>query len=324
MMSCFPKTLFIQGIGKESKGVKMSTIDLQVKDVNASGLSAWMRQHPIIAYFTLAFAGAWVLQMPMVLGTNGLGIFSYAVPDVLFIILFFLSVYAGPTLSAFLVTNALDGKEGRRKLFRRYGQWRVGLPWYALAIFGFPIIYLIAGSIVLGGVPLADLRANWTTFFSPYLLAVLIFPAFLTWGEEPGWRGFALTRMQKSYHPLLATVIVGFFHALWHLPVFIYVSGPIPLGPFDLPSFALNTLVTIATAILFTWVFNNARGSILIAVLVHASLNATPAWMSALIPNYPEAAAEIVRGIYFVAAIALILMTRGRLGYSADPSEKTE
>jgi uncharacterized protein len=293
--------------------------------VSASGLTVWIRQHPIIAYFLLAFAGTWMLQMPMLLGTNGLGIFPYQVPDALFAILFILSVYAGPTLSAFVVTNALDGKEGRRKLFRRYGQWRVGLLSYMLVLFGFPMISLIAGSIVLGGVPLADLRANWTTFFSPYLISVLIFPAFLTWGEEPGWRGFAQTRMQEYYHPLLASVVVGFLHGLWHLPVFMFASGPIALGPFDLSNFALNTLTSIVIAILFTWVFNNARGSILIAVLIHASLNNTPAWMSALIPGYPaEAAGKIIMGMYYAAALALILFTKGRLGYKAGSVESIE
>lgn len=294
-------------------------------DVNISGLSDWMRQHPIAAYFTLAFAGTWTLHMPMVLGRQGLGIFPYEVPMALFAILFILGAIAGPTLGAFLVTNALDGNEGRRKLFRRYGQWRVGLPWYALAIFGIPIIYIAAGSVAMGGMPLADLGANWFTFFTTYLPALLFFPAFITWGEEPGWRGFALTRMQEHYHPLLSGLVVGFMHALWHLPVFTFVSGPIPLGPFDLPEFALNTAVTVAFTIILTWVFNNAKGSILIAVLLHVSINTSSAWMSALIPNYPqEAAGKIVMVIYFVAAVALIFMTNGRLGYATDPAEKIE
>ena len=294
-------------------------------EVNVSRLSVWMRQHPIVAYFTFAFAGTWILQMPMLLGRNGLGIFPYEVPETLFAILFILSAYTGPTLSAFIVTNALDGKEGRRKLFRRYGQWRVGLPWYLLAIFGLPLIYFIASSVALGHVPLADLGANGITLFSTYLIMLLIFPAFLTWGEEPGWRGFALTRMQGSYHPLLSSVIVGFMHSLWHLPVFMLVSGPIALGPFDLLSFSTNTATIIAVTILWTWVFNHARGSILIAVLLHASLNASPAWMSTLISNYPEdAAGKIVQGFYFVAAVALIFITNGRLGYAIDPVEKTE
>jgi membrane protease YdiL (CAAX protease family) len=172
-----------------------------------------MRQHPIAAYFTLAFAITWTLHMPMVLSMDGLGIFRYQVPMALFVILFIVGAITGPTLSAFLVTNALEGKEGRRKLFRRYGQWRVGLPWYVLAIFGVPIVYITAGSVVLGRVPLAEMAANWTTFFSPFLVTVLIFPALITWGEEPGWRGFALTRMQEHYHPLFLA-IVGFMHSL--------------------------------------------------------------------------------------------------------------
>lgn len=305
----------------------MSTINLQTiaEASSRKSISVWMRQHPFIAYFTLAYAGTWILQMPMVLGSQGLGLFPYAVPDVLFILLFFVSVYTGPTLSAYLVTNALEGKEGRRQLFRRYGQWRVGLIWYALAILGFPIVYLVASSIALGGIPLRDLGANWATFVSTYLMALLIFPAFLTWGEEPGWRGFAQTRMQAYYHPLLVSVIVGFLHALWHLPVFVWVSGPIPLGPFNLQSFAVNTAVTLAFTVIMTWIFNNARGSILIAVLVHGSLNASPAWMKALLPGYSEAAVgKIVMGIYFATALAVILMTRGRLGYTAEPVEKSE
>ena len=300
-------------------------LEVPVSSVSASRLSVWMRQHPIVAYFTLVFAITWALHMPMVLGRDGLGILPYEVPMALFVILFILGAIAGPTLGAFLVTNALEGREGRRKLFRRYGQWRVGLPWYVLAVFGFPIIYIIAGSIVLGRVPLADLGANWTTFFSPYLVSVLIFPAFITWGEEPGWRGFALTRMQEYYHPLLSGVVVGFMHSLWHLPVFFLISGPVAFGPFDLVEFVRNIATSIAIAILWTWVFNHAKGSILIAVLLHASLNASPAWVSVLIPDFPmEAAERIVLGFYFAAAVALIFVTNGRLGYAADPVEKKE
>lgn len=300
-------------------------LEVPASSVSASRLSVWMRQHPIAAYFTLVFAITWALHMPMVLGRDGLGIFPYEVPMALFVILFILGAIAGPTLGAFLVTNALEGKEGRQKLFRRYGQWRVGWPWYVLAIFGIPTIYIIAGSIVLGSVPLADLSANWRTFFSPYLVSVLIFPAFITWGEEPGWRGFALTRMQEHYHPLLSSVAVGFMHSLWHLPVFLLVSGPVAFGPFDPLEFVRNTATSIAIAILWTWVFNGAKGSILIAVLLHASLNASTGWVSALIPNFPiDAAGRIVLGFYFAAALALIFMTNGRLGYAADPVEKTE
>jgi membrane protease YdiL (CAAX protease family) len=282
---------------------------------SASPFTAWMQGHPIVAFFSIAYAGTWLLDLPMVLGKDGLGLLPYSVPIAVYIILFLLSSYAGPTLAAYLVTNAIDGKAGMRKLFRRYGQWRVGVRWYLLAIFGYPIIYVVAASISLHGLPLADLRANWLTLFSIYLPALLIFPAFITWGEEPGWRGFALTRLQERYHPLVSSLILGFLHGLWHLPVFLLVSGPPALGPFDLTQFVTNIGAIMVLTIIWTWVFNNAKGSILFAVLLHASLNAAQGWIGKLIPDFPPNAGYIALGIYFVIALVLLITTRARLGY---------
>ena len=298
------------------------TNSLSVSSASSSTFSVWIRQHPLIAYFSMAFAGTWLLDLPMVLGKDGLGLLPYSVPMILYIILFITGSFSGPTLAAYLVTNALEGKDGLRKFFRRYGQWRAGLRWYLFAVFAFPILYIAAASIVIHGVPIADLRANWTTFFSSYLPAVLIFPAFITWGEEPGWRGFALTRLQESYHPLVSNLIVGFFHGLWHLPIYLLVVGPVASGPFDLIKFSTNVLAIMSITIIWGWVFNNAKGSILIAVLLHASLNASQSWMGTLIPNYPQNAGEIAFGFYVVAALALIFITNGRLGYSSKPTDQ--
>ena len=298
------------------------TNSLSVSSASSSTFSVWIRQHPLIAYFSMAFAGTWLLDLPMVLGKDGLGLLPYSVPMILYIILFILGSFSGPTLAAYLVTNALEGKDGLRKFFRRYGQWRAGLRWYLFAVFAFPILYIAAASIVIHGVPIADLRANWTTFFSSYLPAVLIFPAFITWGEEPGWRGFALTRLQESYHPLVSNLIVGFFHGLWHLPIYLLVVGPVASGPFDLVKFSTNVLAIMSITIIWGWAFNNAKGSILIAVLLHASLNAAQSWMGTLIPNYPQDAGEIAFGFYVVAALALIFITNGRLGYPSEPTDQ--
>jgi len=282
-----------------------------------SAFAVWARKHPLIAYFSLAFAGTWLLDLPMVLGKNGLGLFSYSVPMAIYVILFLLGSFSGPTLAAFVVTNAMEGKGGMRKLFSRYGQWRVKARWYLLVVFGFPIIYIAAG-IALQGIPIEALRVNWMTFFSTYLPALLIFPAFITWGEEPGWRGFALTRLQENYHPLVASLIVGFMHGLWHLPVFLLVFGPPALGPFDVKEFFANILAIMVLTVIWTWVFNKTKRSILFAVLLHASLNASQAWMGNLIPNYPDGAGKIALGFYVVAAVVLILFTKGHLGYKRN------
>jgi membrane protease YdiL (CAAX protease family) len=294
-----------------------------VPSTRAFSFSTWMRGHPLMAYFSIAFAGTWLLDLPMLLGQDGLGLFPYSVPMVLYAILFILGAYTGPTLAAYLVTNAVDGKDGMRELFRRYGQWRVGMRWYLFVIFAFPIIHIVAASISLQSVPVAELSANWATFFSTYLPLLLIFPALITWGEEPGWRGFALTRLLERYHPLVASLIVGIIHGLWHLPIYFLVVGPAANGPFDLAKFATNLLAIMSVTIIFTWVFTHAKGSILFAVLIHASLNVTPAWMRSLIPGYSVEAEMIAVGIYVVAAVALIFMTNGRLGNQA-PAETSQ
>jgi hypothetical protein len=102
-------------------------------------------------------------------------------------------------------------------------------------------------------------------------------------------------------------------HSLWHLPVFFLITGPVPFGPFDLPEFALNTAVSVAIAIIWTWVFNHARGSILIAVLLHTSLNASQGWMSVLIPDFPMEAAGKMIQIFFVVAVARLVTKAARL-----------
>lgn len=302
----------------------MSTTQLDAQSAPSAGTSSfptWMQGHPLVAYFMIAYAGTWLLDLPMVLGKDGLGLFSYSVPLAVYIILFLLGSYAGPTLAAFLVTNAMDGKEGRRKLFRRYGQWRVGVIWYLLAILGFPVIYVTTASILLHGLPLSDIRANWITFLSTYLPALLIFPAFVTWGEEPGWRGFAQTHLQERYNPLVSSLIVGFMHGLWHLPVFLLVSGPPAIGPFDFTKFVTNIAGIMVITIIWSWVFNHAKGSILFAVLLHASLNATQAWLANFIPNYPADTGKFVLLIYTVIALVLIVVTRTRLGYPSSPAD---
>jgi membrane protease YdiL (CAAX protease family) len=99
----------------------------------------------------------------------------------------------------------------------------------------------------------------------------MIFPAL---GEEPGWRGFALPCLQQQYGPLLGSLILGLLHGVWHLPAFLMAAGPMAMGPFNAGAFVYNTLVIMVTAVIWTWVFNNARGSIFMALVLHGTNNA--------------------------------------------------
>ncbi|MFN8442858.1 MAG: CPBP family intramembrane glutamic endopeptidase [Caldilineaceae bacterium] len=220
------------------------------------------------------------------------------------------------------ITAAREGKPGVKQFLRRFGQWRVGWQWYLIILFGFPALYLIPATVWLGTAPWQALVAQWPTFFTVYLVATLIFPALLNWGEEIGWRGFAQTHMQTHRGALRTSLIVGLLHGLWHLPVFILVTGPAALGPFDLSKFLLNTVMIMTVTIIWTWIFNGANQSILIASLMHAAFNATQAWVGTLLPNLSPTVGYTFAVSLAVTALLIIVLSKGDLGYKPEPTQR--
>ena len=293
----------------------MSTLTVNPKPALSVSLRNLLASHPFVAFFVLTFAGSWLFFAPMVLGQDGLGLLAYSVPFWLYVVLFLAASFSGPTVAAFVMTAMLEGKPGLKNFLRRYIQWRVGWRWYLLFLVGFPALYLIPATFWMGVAPWQALVQQWPTVFTVYLTAILIFPAIINWGEEAGWRGFAQTRMQTHYGALRTSLLVGFLHGIWHLPVFILVTGPAALGPFDLGNFLQNTAMIMTLTIIWTWIFNGAQQSILIASLMHAALNATQAWIGTLLPNQPEQVNIAVTVIIVISALVVIVLTRGRLGY---------
>ncbi len=283
-----------------------------------TGIKRLLADHPIAAFFAISLIGTWLFQLPMILSSDGLGVIPYQVPFAIFVVLFLVSTYAGPTLGAVVVTDALEGREGVRRFFRRYAQWRVGILPYLILLFGYPILSIIAASSQLGLAPLQAIAAQPSTYATTYLLAMLVFPAIIQWGEEPGWRGFAQTRLQERHSPLASALVVGLVHGVWHLPNFLMVGGPNAAGPFDPVQFGLNILVIMTITVAFTWVYNRAGQSILIAVLIHSSFNAAQGWVPSLLPELPVQAEYVLLGLYVLIAVILVIATKGRLGYEPD------
>lgn len=150
-----------------------------------------------------------------------------------------------------------------RALLGRVGQWRVGWQWYAVAT-GLPIVIaLVVQNLhsVLGGSP------NIGPGDPPLLLAIL---ALLVIGEEVGWRGFALPRLQMRFGDLGASLILGVLWAAWHL-----ANTRIPGLEYYGSGFLAFLLYVIAMTVLFTWIANHTRGSVLLAWLFHAAINVT-------------------------------------------------
>lgn len=287
-----------------------------------SALATALARRPLAAYFSLAFVGTWLIVGPLALarGEYGLGLLPFTVPDGADFLLVQLSAYTGPLLAALLVTAATAGRAGLRELRGRIGRWRVGAVWYLVAILAPLAIWLAAYGTALDGGPVAELGrhpALLLTTFLPFVLIGLLLPSL---GEEPGWRGVALPRLQARFGPLRATLLLSALHGLWHLPAYFTAA----LGPFTFEKFAAFVLTAVAATFLYTWVFNRSGGSVLLAMLLHASGNAASGLMNRLVPaELPLDGWEraLVEGgwlnalAFGLAALFLIAATRGTLGY---------
>ncbi len=163
----------------------MSTITTTSQSATSSSLRRLIKRHPLVAFFVLAFAGAWIVFVPLLLARNGLGLLPFSLPVGPFQTI---GAFAGPTLAAFIVTAATSGAAGLRQLLRRIVQWRVGVGWYLLALLGFPLTYVGSGIITLGGASQPTLLAQWSLLFTVYL-PYLVVDLISTMGEEinSGW-----------------------------------------------------------------------------------------------------------------------------------------
>src|SRR5215207_172196 len=205
-----------------------------------------VRRYPVTAFFVLACALSW---WPWILYSVGLS------PTPI--------VGVGPFLAALLVLALTEGKSGVVGLLRRMVRWRVGIQWYAVALL-LPVVVTLAAAalnvFLLGAqrtASVADLGA-WSSFLLLFLLWLLIPGLAGTW-EEPGFRGYALPRLQVGRSALLASLILGLLWAFWHLP-FVATGEDIWIDAFLFP---------IIWSPVYAWLFNNASGSVLIVMLFH-------------------------------------------------------
>jgi membrane protease YdiL (CAAX protease family) len=296
----------------------------------ASPLKRLIKGHPLIAFFVIAFAGEWIASLPVVLAQNGLGLLPYTVPALGPILPAYwstvLASIAGPTLASFVVTAMTGGTAGARQLLRRYVLWRVGLRWYLLVLVGVPLIQLACSSVFLGTAPLTAFIQQWPLYFTVYLPNILITVVAIQIWEEGGWSGFAVPKLQQRFGAWRAVLIFGPLWALFHLPAF-FVPGQIFASKVDaitmLVQMVLMIIVAIPIRVIMTWVFNNTKASILIAILLHGALDASnggSAYITHLLPasqlgGYGLGASLLVP---LVAAVVLLIFTRGRLGYKPD------
>ncbi len=206
-----------------------------------------LKRHPLLTYFALAYALAWTFWIPLALihpfsqVLDGLG-------------------DSMPSLLGILLIALFSGTDGLRELFRRLGRLHVPLIWYAVVLLLLPVLWLIAVGVA-GRLGLARITHP--------AAGVIVWSGGAGIAEELGWRGFALPRLQARYSALTASILLGVLWGLWHLPWRIALG--LPLTAVGLAQFlGFYPLFLTAWSVLFTWVYNNTKGSLFLMVLFHA------------------------------------------------------
>ena len=208
-----------------------------------------------------------------------------------------------PGLAAILLTAFSSRRAGMRRLLGGLGRWRVGFRWYLVAVLFEPARWLLSVGIdrllgsgyALGPMPVKMILGSGPGFM---IVVAVIFTLPNAIGEEIGWRGFALPRLQARYSPIVATLFLGLFWGLWHIPAWIGQGLSTSVS-----SMLIRVGGLVATAFVFTWIYNSTRGSLMPVVLFHAAIAAK----NYLFPSLPTHTDDVV---LFIFVGVLVLTTR--------------
>jgi membrane protease YdiL (CAAX protease family) len=244
------------------------------------------KSRSLLAFFLLAFGISWIVWIPAALASHGLLSLQLS-PSITSLLGAF-----GPSTAALITTGMYDGKAGFRSLFRRLLTWRVGLQWYLFVLFWPAFVSLAQTALaVLFGSSVPDFAQPPFVHLYPLPsdlsnLNLLLFLPFVflqqtligsSMGEEIGWRGYALPRLEAHRSALQAGTVLGIVWGLWHLPLWLTKGYPLA------EEFLGWTLLgLVADSVLFTWVYNNTRGSLLLALIFHMSIAITGLFLSSV------------------------------------------
>lgn len=259
---------------------------------------SFVKRQPLITFFILAFGLTWGcgwVADTFYTGTTRSGL----------LVLPFLLLSAGPLIGAMVVTGITGGKTGVMTLLRKFTIWRVGWRWYAAALLLTPAMFLAAIylNVWLGASnPTVALLGALPTLALMFALR-LINPLDGPMKEELGWRGFAMPYLQERYSTPVAYLILIGLVVIWHLPL-------VWMG--NLPAIAL--FGTASATILYGWLFNNTKGSVLMTLIMHA----TDGLIGAGLLGWTEADSSryfvILIAVWCLTALGVIALYRHAIG----------
>ncbi|MEX2160847.1 MAG: type II CAAX endopeptidase family protein [Anaerolineales bacterium] len=248
------------------------------------------QKYPLVWFFFLAYAFNFAI--------SGIDLYIVDIPSPWDV---WLSAFT-PTFAAVLVAFGIGGRAELGRLFSGWTRWKVDWFWYlaAFSLVGLPaligLVYILLGNPFDG--PVQGSIGFWV-----WAVVTTVIQGPL--GEETGWRGFALPRLQRRYNALVSSLILGLLWAFWHLPLYIFTGAA---RQTEYPLFIFVPM-TVALAIWFTWIYNNTRGSILLTFLAHFSFNSAGGFVASRLGLMPYSMLFNVAGP-FLAVLTLVVLFR--------------
>lgn len=242
----------------------------------------------LVAFFVVLYVGSAVAWAPILRSGRPF----FALPGPLSLLALLITIM--PSLVAIVLAGLQGGWAGVRALLGQAGRWRFGLPWYVVALALTVALDLIA-------LAFSTLLGSPAGALGPLQIQLLL--PFAPLGEEFGWRGYALPRLQRVMGALPASLVLGLIWACWHLPYFAYPSiHPLPFAI----GFPLFVVVITCESVLATWLYNSTGGSLLATILFHEGIH-----FGDPIPVGSTVTSAIAQALTFVAAVVVVVVVAG-------------
>jgi membrane protease YdiL (CAAX protease family) len=251
------------------------------------GVRSLIRSRPVTSFFLFTLALSWWPWPLYAAGHSPVPVASF-----------------GSFLAALVVLALTEGRGGIRALICSMLRWRVARRWWLLCLV-IPVVITVAAvtlNVLLGAEAPSVAQLSAWTGVPLFLAAALLVPGAGGAWEEPGWRGYALPRLMDRHGWKAASLALGAFCAIWHLPLILAAQ----ISWWDL-------LLVIASNVVIAWLFLASGRSVLLVMVLHATNNAFSGGFISQLFTGADASrqAAITAVLWAVAAVLLLLTTEG-------------
>jgi hypothetical protein len=249
--------------------------------------------YPLASFIVVSFIYSWTLWLLMILSKQGMLPFNFPTN--------FLGSF-GPAIGAIVVSLIISGRKGLKELFGRLKIMKVSALSYSVALLFIVIVTVIALAIFYFAIDSSVSFGKIDSWLNAVIYFFVIFFLGGPLGEEIGWRGFLQPKLMERFSPIVASLIIFAIWFAWHIPLF-WLEGAAQQG-----SSMLNfATMVLCMSFLFTWLYLKTKGSLMLALLFHTSINYVSAYITPIVLPFTEQSKAFGQ-IFSITIIALTIL----------------